>query len=340
MMSKPRFFFINCSAAVSFGRNGSVLEWNGPNSRSLQRPSYKSRGWLTHPVRPTGFACNCSNRWMNQGIELVRPFLKRTSRKRAAIRSLGLLLLICLPGSLCLAEQVRPVEVSADFPYQFDHPPAFADSVPPEYPEMARLAKLEGTVVARATIGADGRLIDTEILSKLNPVVDRAVIKALEKSTFVPASLNGENTLGCLNVSYTFDLDLWNEEHVRKIRPPIDWESPSISDVGELVEERGNEDVKFSVYSYDNIRFVGDIPCGIYESVMEQVRPCLTSGEVVMSFHHNLAFEELGKIDSIVTYDLEIMTCTQRDSSGVCLSGHRFAFVNQDGVYTLTKRTF
>ncbi|MFB0509806.1 MAG: energy transducer TonB [bacterium] len=65
---------------------------------------------------------------------------------------------------------------------QLEHMPS------PIYPELARLANIEGKVVVEALVDIDGRIIDTRILKPSgNTALDQAAIQAARKAIFTPA---------------------------------------------------------------------------------------------------------------------------------------------------------
>ncbi len=56
----------------------------------------------------------------------------------------------------------------------------------PEYPEMARRAQMEGTVIVKVLVGPDGSVKDAQILQGLNPMLNKAAIAAARKCKFIP----------------------------------------------------------------------------------------------------------------------------------------------------------
>lgn len=62
--------------------------------------------------------------------------------------------------------------------------------VMPQYPWLARQARLEGTVRLKAIIGADGRIQNLQVLSG-NPLLIPAAMSAVEQWVYEPTYLNG-----------------------------------------------------------------------------------------------------------------------------------------------------
>jgi TonB family protein len=83
-------------------------------------------------------------------------------------------------------------------------PPAFGGEVPPhdvepvelvmikpEYPELAKQAGVDGTVVIALLVGADGRVKDAHVTRSASPLLDRAALEALRRWVFRPALASG-----------------------------------------------------------------------------------------------------------------------------------------------------
>jgi len=56
----------------------------------------------------------------------------------------------------------------------------------PQYPEIARRAQIEGTVIVKVLVGPDGSVKDAQILQGVNPVLNKAAIAAARKCKFKP----------------------------------------------------------------------------------------------------------------------------------------------------------
>jgi TonB family protein len=63
--------------------------------------------------------------------------------------------------------------------------------VPPEYPELARQARVQGAVVLRAVIGKNGDIEDLSLVSG-HPMLAPAALKAVREWKYKPYTLNGE----------------------------------------------------------------------------------------------------------------------------------------------------
>jgi periplasmic protein TonB len=88
---------------------------------------------------------------------------------------------------------VQPPESGAlpglnDFVY-VDELPVLVTDTPPQYPEVARQAQLEGEVLLRVLVGKDGRVVDVHV-EKSIPMLDQAAVDAAKTWVFKPALCN------------------------------------------------------------------------------------------------------------------------------------------------------
>jgi TonB family protein len=83
-------------------------------------------------------------------------------------------------------------------------PPQIVRGETPEYPEHARQKGIAGTVVYRATISPEGKLVEAALEKGVDPLLDQAALTALEHTLFLPASRGGVSVQGEILVPYTF----------------------------------------------------------------------------------------------------------------------------------------
>ncbi len=70
----------------------------------------------------------------------------------------------------------------------FDEAPVLIEAVNPAYPELAKQAGIEGTVLLRLLIGRDGKVLSVSIIqSNVTPAMEKAAIAAARKFRFEPA---------------------------------------------------------------------------------------------------------------------------------------------------------
>jgi periplasmic protein TonB len=76
----------------------------------------------------------------------------------------------------------------------------------PQYTEIARRARIHGTVVVEAVIGIDGAVRDVTVLRGLPMGLSEAAVAAVEQWRFEPARLDGRPVAVILSLSVTFVL--------------------------------------------------------------------------------------------------------------------------------------
>ena len=84
--------------------------------------------------------------------------------------------------------------------------PLLLQRVEPDYPEAARRAHLEGTVILEAIITASGAVEGIRVLRSLNPMLDDAAQRAVRRWLYKPATLNGRVVPVYLTVTVAFHL--------------------------------------------------------------------------------------------------------------------------------------
>jgi TonB family protein len=77
--------------------------------------------------------------------------------------------------------------------------------VSPIYPPAARDAKISGVVVLQVTIGADGRVLDAQVMRSI-PELDQAALDAVRQWEYVPQLVNGEPTPFTMAATIQFSL--------------------------------------------------------------------------------------------------------------------------------------
>ena len=84
-------------------------------------------------------------------------------------------------------------------------PPTRIKNVRPVYPELARQAKVAGTVIIEAVIGPDGRVTDARVLRSI-PLLDGAALEAVSQWLYTPTLLSGVPVSVVMTVTVTFTL--------------------------------------------------------------------------------------------------------------------------------------
>ena len=82
-------------------------------------------------------------------------------------------------------------------------PPHKIRDVAPLYPAIARSARIDGTVQLEATVGPDGKVVDTRVLQSV-PMLDQAAIDAVQQWQYEPATQNGKPVPVVMKVNVKF----------------------------------------------------------------------------------------------------------------------------------------
>ena len=64
--------------------------------------------------------------------------------------------------------------------------------VQPQYPQMAKIARVQGPVVLAAVIGKDGTIQNLRVVSTASPLLNQAAVEAVKQWRYRPYILNGE----------------------------------------------------------------------------------------------------------------------------------------------------
>jgi protein TonB len=87
------------------------------------------------------------------------------------------------------------------------HAPVLLERAEPDYPEAARRAHLQGTVILEAIITASGAVEEIRVLRPLNSLLDEAAERAVRRWRYRPATLNGRAVPVYLTVTVRFGLN-------------------------------------------------------------------------------------------------------------------------------------
>jgi protein TonB len=72
--------------------------------------------------------------------------------------------------------------------YAFDEAPVLVKFVSPKYPDLARQAGIEGTVLLNVLVGDDGKVIQVSVIqSDVTPAMEKAAMEAAKQFLFKPA---------------------------------------------------------------------------------------------------------------------------------------------------------
>jgi periplasmic protein TonB len=101
---------------------------------------------------------------------------------------------VTAPPSPVPAQEMGPVRVSPG------QGPGLIKKVEPQYPQIARAARMEGTVVVDAIIRKDGSVSDVKVLKSSSPMFEQACIDAVRQWRFTPGS---QDVILSVSVNFT-----------------------------------------------------------------------------------------------------------------------------------------
>ncbi len=84
--------------------------------------------------------------------------------------------------------------------------PVLTRFVQPDYPEMARMSQLEGTVIVKVLVGPDGGVIDAQILQGVHPMLNAAALAAARKTRWEPGKQRNIPVKAWMALPYNFRL--------------------------------------------------------------------------------------------------------------------------------------
>lgn len=84
--------------------------------------------------------------------------------------------------------------------------PELLEYVAPEYPEEARLKGVSGQVLIKILVGADGTVIEAQVLKGADPRLDAAALEAARETRWTPGSQRGVPVKTWMALPYSFTL--------------------------------------------------------------------------------------------------------------------------------------
>ena len=106
--------------------------------------------------------------------------------------------------SLVIAPPSDDTPAFGEYVYVEEMPEA-VKKVQPEYPDLARQANMEGTVIVQALVGKDGKVRDTKVVKSVS-VLDDAAVAAVKQWVFKPALSNNKPVAVWVAVPVKFTL--------------------------------------------------------------------------------------------------------------------------------------
>jgi protein TonB len=77
----------------------------------------------------------------------------------------------------------------------------------PVYPEMARRAQIEGTVIVKVLVGPDGTVKQAVVLQGVNPLLNKSAIEAARRCKFIPGKQRNIPVKAWMALPFNFRLN-------------------------------------------------------------------------------------------------------------------------------------
>ena len=84
--------------------------------------------------------------------------------------------------------------------------PQLISQAKPHYPEVARLAQVEGTVMVKVLVDVDGSVKAAELIVGVHPLLNKEALKAARRCVFVPGQQRERKVATWVAVPYNVRL--------------------------------------------------------------------------------------------------------------------------------------
>jgi TonB family protein len=75
-----------------------------------------------------------------------------------------------------------------------------------QYPPIARVQHMQGSVIVSALVNENGQVIDTRVIRSVSPILNNAAVDSIKRSTFTPGTKDGVRVKSWTTVSVDFKL--------------------------------------------------------------------------------------------------------------------------------------
>ena len=85
--------------------------------------------------------------------------------------------------------------------------PIITNWAKPKYPEVARMAQVEGTVIVKVLVGPDGSVQQAQVIQSVHPLVNKAALEAAYKCKFIPGKQRNIPVKAWMALPFNFRLN-------------------------------------------------------------------------------------------------------------------------------------
>jgi len=141
-----------------------------------------------------------------------------------------------------LAQQKAKVQKADESGFiEVDEVPALISKIKPSYPEIARLAGIEGTVYLKVLVDENGNVEKAKVEQGAKEILDNSALQAAQKAKFSPAMLDNKPVKVWVVLPIAFKLDVDKKAKILKyseLGPPpsnVKAGDPDINDFIQVV---------------------------------------------------------------------------------------------------------
>ncbi len=173
---------------------------------------------LTMPeFRPTPYALPDNQEIILQEMEVLRPPVDKPRDEPKRTHDVPIVEPSPDPEALDTVEMPDLIDIltpepvwddGADTPFvATSEKPRLIQGARADYPEMARLAGVQGLVMVKVLVGIDGRVEQVDILKGVHPLIDRPALAAARQLVFQPGTQRTVPVPCWVAVPFRFSLD-------------------------------------------------------------------------------------------------------------------------------------
>jgi TonB family protein len=115
------------------------------------------------------------------------------------------IIFVLIAGMLCALQQPEQKESSRQ-------EPKLIKKVEPEYPEVAKSARIQGVVILEATITKKGDVVNVKVLREPSPLLTKPAIDAVKQWKYEPGKIDGNVADVIVTLTVNFSLTQEKEE--------------------------------------------------------------------------------------------------------------------------------
>ncbi|NJD22923.1 MAG: TonB family protein [Melioribacter sp.] len=128
-------------------------------------------------------------------------------------------LVLLLSAVGVLAQQKAKVQKSDESGFmEVDEVPVLISKIKPSYPEIARLAGIEGTVYLKVLVDENGNVEKAKVEQGAKEILDNSALQAAKKAKFSPAMLDNKPVKAWVILPVAFKLDLEKKAEARILK--------------------------------------------------------------------------------------------------------------------------